>query len=264
MAYSKTAALFVSFVFISLSAFGFEPPEKSLAGLRRQIMAAEGRADEALVRRVLSYRENEHNILLSASLQGDVPLIKRLGAVLPDTRVFQAKDFYKRNAFHLASNYDTALELMKTYAALRLRETSDASDVFDRRAFKTALINAGDRRAETPIMAQVKARRYDVAFLYLTKNADLSRKTVTGDTVLHMLVRQCAGNRPAAVDLLESFLRGEPYAVFLKDGFGRTPLELAKEQRARVAFEKIKEVQDAERESKSRNIRIALRNFFNS
>ena len=50
--------------------------------------------------------------------------------------------------------------------------------------------------------------------------------------------------------------------MFLRDGQDRTPLDLAGEVRARVAFEKIKEVQQTEQESRTRNIRIALRNFF--
>lgn len=263
MADTKAIFLFLSFLFLSLGAWAEAPRHPALAGLRQEIMSMQpGPAKDETVRRVLSYREDDQTLLLHASLQGDVALIARLAQVLPDTRVFQAKDRLKRNAFHLAASYDTALELMKTYAVLRGRETQDMSDVFDRRAFKTALINAGDLRSETPLMAQVRAKRYDVAFLYLTKNADLNRKTVAGDTVMHMLVRQCAGNNPQALDLLQSFLNGEPYSVFLRDGKDRTPLDLAHEIRARVAFEKIKEVQQTEQESRARNIRIALRNFF--
>ena len=52
--------------------------------------------------------------------------------------------------------------------------------------------------------------------------------------------------------------------VFLRDGAGRTPLELAQELRARLAYEKIKEVQQQESESRTRNLRILLRNFLNS
>lgn len=263
MTHTKAIFLFLSFLFLSFSAWAQPPQPKTLAGLRHEIMSLQqGPAAQKTVRRVLSYRENDQTLLLAASQNRDVALIAKLAQVLPDTRIFQAKDGRKRNVFHLAGDYDTALELMKTYAVLRGRETNDLSDVFDRRAFKTALINAGDLRSETPIMYQVRARRYDVAFLYLTKNADLNRKTVAGDTVLHMLVRQCSGNAPKALDLLESFLRGDPYSVFLKDGQGRTPLDLAQQLKARIAFEKIKDIQLTETESRSRNIRIALRNFF--
>jgi len=113
-------------------------------------------------------------------------------------------------------------------------------------------------------MYQVKARRYEVAFLYLTKNADLCRKAVSGETAVHLLVRQCTGHSPEALTLLTRFLHGEPYVVFLRDGAGRTPLELAQELRARLAYEKIKEVQQQESESRTRNLRILLRNFLNS
>ena len=219
MFHTKTIVLILmSFVLsVCVQAQGRQP--QTLASLRGEIMSARQQepAAEELVRRVLSYRQQGQTLLLHASRQGDVELIARLAQVLPDTRVFQAKDRLKRNAFHLAANYDTALELMKTYAVLRGRETRDLSDVFDRRAFKTALINAGDLHSETPLMAQVRAKHYDVAFLYLTKNADLNRKTVAGDTVMHMLVRQCVGNNPQALELLQSFLRGEPYSVFLRD-----------------------------------------------
>ena len=240
------------------------PQGASLAGLRAALMQAQGPVSATLMRRVLSYREGDETLLLSASRRGDIPLIKKLACTLPDSRVFQQKDSFKRNAFHLVANYQTALELMKMYASLRLREGAAQEDVFDSSAFKTALINAADRRGETPLMQQVKARRYEVAFLYLTKNADLCRKSVSGDTAVHLLVRQCSGNAPKALELLESFLRGEPYVVFLRDGAGRTPLDLAKALRARIAYEKIKEVQQQESESRARNLRILLRNFFNS
>ena len=183
---------------------------------------------------------------------------------MPDSRVFQQKDSFKRNAFHWAADYNTALALMKTYSRLRLHEGAPQEDVFDSRAFRTALMNAGDLRGETPLMYQVKARRYEVAFLYLTKNADLCRKAVSGETAVHLLVRQCTGHSPEALTLLARFLHGEPYVVFLRDGAGRTPLELAQELRARLAYEKIKEVQQQESESRTRNLRILLRNFLNS
>lgn len=260
----KTIFLILLSFFLSVCAWAQPPRYQALAQLRQEVMSLQGPAPSQTVRRVLSYREGDKTLLLWASQQADSALIAQLGRILPDTRAFQAKDRQMQNAFHLAADYNSALELMKAYAQLRGRETQDVSDVFDRRAFKIALINAGDLRAETPLMAQVRAKRYEVAFLYLTKNADLSRKTVEGNTALHLLVRQCVRGNKQALDLLDSFLQGEPYSVFLRDGQNRTPLQLAYELRARVAFEKIKKVEQTQRESLSRNVRIALRNFFNS
>lgn len=264
MYYNKTIILILLSFFISICAWAEGPHYQALAPLRQEIMALNGPAEPDTLRRVLSYRQEGKTLLLLASRQADTALIAQLARVLPDTRVFQAKDEQKRNAFHLAADYNTALELLKTYAKLRGRETSDIGDVFDRRAFKVALINAGDLHGETPLMAQVRARQYEVAFLYLTKNADLNRKNVSGDTALHLLVAQSVADNPRAIALLESFLRGEPYSVFLRDDQGRTPLKLAYELRARVAFEKIKEVESSQRETLARNARIALQNFLNN
>lgn len=259
-----TKILFVLTTVCLLSPAFAAPQGATLAGLRTELMQLKGRAPSAVVRRVLSYREGEETLLLSASRRGDVALIEKLAQTLPDSRVFQQKDSFKRNAFHWAADYNTALALMKTYSRLRLHEGVPQEDVFDSRAFRTALMNAGDLRGETPLMYQVKARRYEVAFLYLTKNADLCRKAVSGETAVHLLVRQCTGHSPEALTLLARFLHGEPYVVFLRDGAGRTPLELAQKLRARLAYEKIKEVQQQESESRVRNLRILLRNFLNS
>lgn len=259
-----TKILFVLTTVCLLSPAFAAPQGATLAGLRTELMQLKGRASSAVVRRVLSYREGEETLLLSASRRGDVALIEKLAQTLPDSRVFQQKDSFKRNAFHWAADYNTALALMKTYSRLRLHEGAPQEDVFDSRAFRTALMNAGDLRGETPLMYQVKARRYEVAFLYLTKNADLCRKAVSGETAVHLLVRQCTGHSPEALTLLARFLHGEPYVVFLRDGAGRTPLELAQELRARLAYEKIKEVQQQESESRTRNLLILLRNFLNS
>lgn len=257
----KRVVLSVLFCFLTASVFA-QVPGKSLDSLRVQVMRRPELADASLLRRIMSYREKDQNILLAASANGDMELIRQLAVVLPDSGVFLSTTASRENAFHLAKDYDTALALLKTYSVLRLREKPGEKDVFDRRAFKVALINASTFAGETPVMTQIKRGNYAVAVLYLAKNADLTLQTNEGDTPLHLAVKQAQGGARDAVDLVESFLRGNPYTVFLKDAQGRTALDLAKELKARFAYEKIKEIQDQERESSIRNVQIRLANWF--
>lgn len=261
MTFPKRIILSVLVSFMTVCAWA-QTPGKSLDSLRVQVMQRPEQADASLLRRIMSYREKDQNILLAASAKGDRELIRQLAAVLPDSRVFLSTTAARENAFHLAKDYDTALALLKTYSVLRLREKPGETDVFDRRAFKVALINASTFGGETPVMTQIKRGNYAVAVLYLAKNADLTLQTNEGDTPLHLAVKQAQNGEQAAVDLVESFLRGNPYTVFLKDAQGRTALDLAQELHARFAYEKIKEIQEQERESSIRNVQIRLANWF--
>lgn len=254
--------IFLSVLLCLLTASVFAGPGKSLDSLRVQVMRQPVPADATLLRRIMSYRENDRNILLAASAGGDTALIRQLAVVLPDSQVFLSTTASRQNAFHLAQDYDTALALLKTYSVLRLREKPNETDVFDRRAFKVALMNASTFAGETPVMTQIKRGNYAVAVLYLAKNADLTLQTSEGDTPLHLAVKQAQDGNRQAVDLVESFLRGNPYTVFLRDAKGRTAMDLAQELKARFAYEKIREVQEQERESSVRNVQIRLANWF--